>query len=248
MSLDTIIHRLLHRQPGRGLLLYICALPLLPTMFIALATGQTIKALTGGMVLAGWVLSAKYLSQPRQNRQAAHSTGLFTLAILLAATSTGFAAWLLAGHNEVNAVLFALTAALGMLLTYRTEPELLKVEAQRLLTEILRGGAYPETPDINPRLARFSEQMHNLLQTPELPEPYLRGLLRCLNQFGQLTRRGSDQDSERARLARHHRLRMALTELEMLTLDNNDGLSAQDLNILEQTLSQLTMEHRHERD
>ncbi|ATR20479.1 hypothetical protein HVPorG_02965 [Roseomonas mucosa] len=99
-----------YRKALRGLALPVMALPMLPALLLALASGQsrTILGLLAGLAGTGLTVALLRRAKHGDRRRAMAALGL----------GTGFAAALAGGTGTVGAVLLGLAAAYGLRLAY----------------------------------------------------------------------------------------------------------------------------------
>jgi len=196
-TLRERVKKSMHNQKNRwwsprGFLLFILPLPLLPALIISLAKGDSNKTLIylGAIVffLTGAILARRGLLNEMdyvESRFASMPFPLKTIAAILLSLTTGFCAWLAAGHTPVFSVTVAGLTFLAFYLSYGLEPKRKALysgnpsgldhetflnmlnEAQEKIEKISRVSDHVDNTELKARLHRITTLAQQVIESLE---------------------------------------------------------------------------------
>lgn len=196
------------RWPGRAYLLYLLAMPLLPTLFIVPFSGDLVKLLTYYGAFASFVVGARFMkagltaeAQIRK-RRLTPAPGLPKKLIgsLFTGLGTFISSWLAMGHSLLYAAVIGALATAGATLFYGLDPrgtgrtrashgysteEILAAltEAENKLRSIEQAARDIRNPELTNRLKRIVRRARKIIGVMEQDPADIRRARRFLNVY-----------------------------------------------------------------
>ena len=243
---------------GRGLLLFLLPLPLIPALAVFLFRGRLLNALVTLMALALYLFGAVLMRQGLWQENDFHARKIAQapriprklLALVPLALASGLLARMVAGHSLPAAGLLALLAGAGGWLAYGSDPrhdkgvepsfdytteELLAAvqEAEKKIQGIKAAAASLDNQELRIRLDRISRQADKIVHLLEEEPSRLRQARKFLNVYldgaRQVAQKYGETMSRTTDPALEKRFLKVLDTIEAVFAEQYEKLLAHDL-------------------